>query len=196
MNANGDLLGYNMYAYCSNNPVMYTDSTGESFWSDLWDGITSFFSDTFGAATYASEEYEQLQGHTIFGGVESGVSATAVLSGDNSKPVTFYFQTTSNWWEFWEYKVGLNVNIGEGGFNVGIGLGEATVTGSSNHKSLEIIGGFAKVGFTFREEVDFKNRTAGSYFHVYARPWSIALAVATVYVTKGAALPALLPSGS
>ena len=29
INANGDLIGYNMYAYCSNNPVMYIDSTGQ-----------------------------------------------------------------------------------------------------------------------------------------------------------------------
>ena len=28
VNANGDLLGYNMYAYCSNNPVIYVDSSG------------------------------------------------------------------------------------------------------------------------------------------------------------------------
>ena len=29
INANGDLQGFNMYAYCSNNPVMYADYTGE-----------------------------------------------------------------------------------------------------------------------------------------------------------------------
>ena len=29
VNANGDLIGFNMYAYCSNNPVMYADYTGE-----------------------------------------------------------------------------------------------------------------------------------------------------------------------
>ena len=29
VNANGDMIGFNMYAYCSNNPVMGYDSTGE-----------------------------------------------------------------------------------------------------------------------------------------------------------------------
>ena len=33
INANGDLIGFNMFAYCSNNPVMGYDPTGEF---DIW----------------------------------------------------------------------------------------------------------------------------------------------------------------
>lgn len=36
INGNGDLLGFNMYAYCGNNPVMYTDPSGEG---KIWDWI-------------------------------------------------------------------------------------------------------------------------------------------------------------
>jgi len=30
INANGDISGFNMYAYCSNNPVMCVDLSGSS----------------------------------------------------------------------------------------------------------------------------------------------------------------------
>jgi len=29
VNANGDLIGFNMYAYCSNNPVIHSDPSGK-----------------------------------------------------------------------------------------------------------------------------------------------------------------------
>ena len=31
------LLGYNMYAYCNNNPVMYVDPTGFYSWEEFWE---------------------------------------------------------------------------------------------------------------------------------------------------------------
>ena len=33
----GGLLGYNMFAYCGNNPVMYTDPFGYGIWEDICD---------------------------------------------------------------------------------------------------------------------------------------------------------------
>ena len=40
LGANGDLIGYNLYAYCSNNPVMYCDHSGNSITAAI--GITIF----------------------------------------------------------------------------------------------------------------------------------------------------------
>lgn len=35
VNANGDILGFNMYTYCGNNPVMGYDPTGEVNWKNI-----------------------------------------------------------------------------------------------------------------------------------------------------------------
>jgi len=35
------ILGYNMFAYCNNNPVMYTDSTGNNWFTDWWEDTTN-----------------------------------------------------------------------------------------------------------------------------------------------------------
>ena len=63
VNANGDLTGYNMYAYCSNNPVMNVDLSGES--------ITTIF-----AVLIAT---------TIIGGIIGGVSTYAEAKKNNEK---------------------------------------------------------------------------------------------------------------
>ena len=54
LGANGDIYSYNLYAYCSNNPVMYTDPSGEGIFTILvllavstavggvWAGISSY----------------------------------------------------------------------------------------------------------------------------------------------------------
>ena len=35
LNANGDILGFNMFAYCGNEPVNRADYSGESFWDTV-----------------------------------------------------------------------------------------------------------------------------------------------------------------
>ena len=41
INANGDFIGYNMYTYCSNNPINLSDSNGESAKAALQAWLTS-----------------------------------------------------------------------------------------------------------------------------------------------------------
>ena len=54
INANGDILGFNMFAYCGNNPVMGYDPTGEWNWRLFLDMVVSAVSVSAGAVVGAS----------------------------------------------------------------------------------------------------------------------------------------------
>ena len=41
LGANGNLNSYNLYAYCSNNPVMYTDPSGHAWYDTLWNWLNT-----------------------------------------------------------------------------------------------------------------------------------------------------------
>ena len=68
INANGDILGYNMFAYCGNNPVMGYDPTGE--WSKWLSGVVN----VVGGATQiaAGVALGATVGWTGFGAVVAG----------------------------------------------------------------------------------------------------------------------------
>ena len=193
-----DILGYNMYIYCGNNPINRIDISGTSWrdvvnlFGDVGNTIGNFFTNTFGGAVYISNSYDAIEMNTIYVGYETGMSTSRVIAGDNSKPITFYAQKSSKWWKFWEYKVGVNVNIGEGGFNIGIGYGERTISVCSNNTSIEFVEGINKIGFTISEDVDFKNRTAGPYAHLYVRPWTVGVTLVALYYTGGVFAPVAL----
>ncbi len=196
INAKENFLGYNMYAYCGNNPVMYTDPSG---CGKIWNWIKNtardvgdWFSNTFGGAVYAANSYKAMTLNTIYWDVEQGISTSKVIAGDNSKPITFYVQNASEWWRFWEYKVGLNVNIGDGGFNVGLGAGDNTLTISAYNTSVEFVAGIMKLGVTVSEEVNFKNKTAGLYTQAYVRPWSMIGTAVVIYYSAGTLAPLFL----
>lgn len=56
---------------------------------------------------------------------------------DNSKPINLYANVPDNWWEFWEYSVGIDENVnGKGvGFNIG---GENSINLRLGDQSLDI----------------------------------------------------------
>ena len=94
VNANGDILGFNMYAYCGNNPVMGYDPTGAGWWEDCIDWVnniiiqpvTDFVDEVIDYLTPPSQEdhYNRNQNNiqfpeeydeTFFEGWDDGVSA-------------------------------------------------------------------------------------------------------------------------
>lgn len=152
--------------------------------------IKDSISDLVGSATYSSFTYKEMSIDNFYAGYERGESTSRVIAGDNSKPITLYTQNASEWWKIWEYKVGINVNIGDGGFNIGTGLGETTFNFCVDNTSVEFLVGTKKLGFTVSKGVDFKNGTAESYAHYYIRPWTIAATAVLVYAAGGIFAPA------
>ena len=77
VNANGDILGFNMYAYCGNNPVMYVDYTGEAWYH--W-AIGAAVVIGFAALTIATCGGSLVAAGTAVGMVASGSAAFTTAS--------------------------------------------------------------------------------------------------------------------
>lgn len=72
--------GLNLYAYCLNNPVMYTDSTGTNWWSDFWNSTAGKVVGTIlvVAAVVALTVATAGIGTAITGALGSGLAASIV----------------------------------------------------------------------------------------------------------------------
>ncbi len=84
INANGDLLGYNMYAYCSNNPVMYVDPTGEVIGTAILVGIISgaiIGGAIGGTASYKTAKSSGVKGADLFWETLKGIGNGVLIGG-------------------------------------------------------------------------------------------------------------------
>ena len=72
--------GLNLYAYCGNNPIMYTDSEGTSWWTDFWNSIAGKIVGTIlvvGAVVVVSVLTAGV-GAAVTGALGGGIAATIV----------------------------------------------------------------------------------------------------------------------
>ena len=89
------------------------------------DGFTTVanaISDNVGAKASAGKEKTLNTDYYFFATVEDGIGYSKDFGGD--KPVNFFASAGENWWEFWEWSVGIDVNIN--GYGAGLSIGTET----------------------------------------------------------------------
>ena len=134
INGNGDLIGYNLFAYCSNNPVMYTDYSGEGWIRDFLEKAKNFLGKIFGAEYTASEtvtidkvdEFSQWSPVSYTVGVDGTVVVKQI--GDSSKPISVYVD--HDLLDFKKSTIGFKINIASFTFTYSLGLDNISISGS------------------------------------------------------------------
>ena len=173
--------GLNLYAYCNNDPVNYSDPSGHKL-KKLQESINEWF----GSFVEYSKTVVEKSIDLLFIGYESGIKKTHVRGNDNA-PFSFFRTIPENWWEFWKYHKGVKINIHNFSLSIGLGLMESTLSFSVNNSSLDFTVGIDKIAIARSQSTD----NATWYEQYYIRPIPILIAyVIIVYVW-----PFLLTSG-
>ena len=98
INANGDILGYNMFAYCGNNPVMGYDPTGEWDWGTFLDIVVSVGAVVGGAVVGVATGVGVLAqtGNVGLAFTEGIAAGTATTGAINNTVNAFYYNFISD----------------------------------------------------------------------------------------------------
>ena len=153
----------NLFVYCSNEPIGKIDKFGCS-WNSFWSSVGKWFDKTFGGFLDVSEKFVTTIKDHIFYGYEEGVEIGNSI-GDSSKPISFYAKKASDWRKFWEYQVGIKVNIGNFGFSASIGVGEINLSVSLIRRSIGMQCGINKIGL----EISHSTNNISQYHQYYIR---------------------------
>ena len=185
-----DITGFNMFAYCGNNPINRADPSG-MFWKEIggwfkniWSNVKTWATNTFGAgssvvATISKTEIEYLSDPLPIT-AKSGVKTTQTISehGDSSKPLSVYAKGDATN-PVKSSSVGAKVNISNFTLDISLGLDNIGIYGSlangntTNGFGLRVNLSELKVGFEGFSSIKWDNITETSYSNVSISGWFI-----------------------
>jgi len=170
--------GYNMFAYCQNNPVTFVDPDGMSIknvLSDTWKGIRTFVKKTFGAGSSTTQKSRE-NVVEIFKDpspitLKVGENTTEVISqhGDSSKPISVYAIKDANH-PVKSSTVGLKLNIRDFSVDLSLGLDNIGLNGSLSNGNKT--GSLAyrinlselKIGYEMAESIELEDDLTENYY--------------------------------
>ncbi len=157
--------GLNLFAYCSNNPIMRFDPNGNS-WKDFWNGVKNFgntikngFKSVVGEVVSFVNNVSSNVYDCILFGYET--SYDVLFNIGNEKGFNFIFE--ANGWKFWNWKVGFIINTDK--FDIGLtaSMSEYALTMGNNGNYYEVVAGIKRLGLGFSKESN-GNRVSGQFF--------------------------------
>ncbi len=178
--------GLNLYTYCDNDPVNAKDPSGCGWFKDrweeikqgaksAWEGTKTFFNDTFGAYVDLSSTVKKAGEDLIFFGYENGITRGGSI-GDKSKPISVFASNAGAWYKFWEYQVGLNINIGNFSYSYSVGVGEQNYSVGWKDSTVNLQSGINKIGVGVSHTAD--DETIYNQFYIRTIPTAVAVVTA------------------
>ena len=180
LGANGSADGYNLYAYCGNNPVDRTDPTG-TFWNE----IKVWAKNTFGAGSSTTVTIANIETAVIPDPspitVKTGTKTTQITSkyGNSSKPISVYANKDAQH-PIKSSSAGININIANFTLDLSVGLDDIGISGSITNgnttNSFGVILNLSelKVGFEGSTAIQWDNTTETAYTNASISGWAIA----------------------
>ena len=191
------ILGYNMYAYCGNNPISRIDFTGMSWaeveesFSNLWNGVKNWFKSSFGAESTTTVTISETETAILPDPSPVTVKQGIILSrtiekyGDASKLFSVYANKDVDH-PIISSTVGAKVNVSDFTLDLSLGLDNIGFSGSLTRDNATSSIGVRlnlaefKAGIEVSQDVQFGNTTQTIYTNYSVSGWTILAAAAAI----------------